>query len=346
MRLAVVKASTLPLRASRQRARTAIALISAALLIAGCQLGSSSASGGTQGTLTVGVVQGIGNAPLYIGLEQGLFRQHGLSVTVKSFDTATAEFSALTSGRIDVAAGDYADFLYKESTSGTSLRLIADGYDAAPNVMEVLTLPNSGITTPADLQNKKVATPEPDAIPASGNGSISGVPYSMEMLATESVLESDGVSPSAVTWKPTAMQNMLSELSSGKVDAILVTEPYIFEAEARLGATEVLDSCSGVTAGLPLSGYFSLSSFAQRNGPNLRAFQAAVLAAQTEAAMRGPVTAALPRAAGMTAQDAALVSLGVYPTFLNIGQVQRVAQLLYDAGVTSSLVDVRGMASG
>ena len=125
-----------------------------------------------------------------------------------------------------------------------------------------------------------------------------------------------------------------------------MTEPYILEAEEQLGATEVLDSCSGVTAGLPLAGYFSLSSFAQRNGPNLRGFQAAVLAAQTEAAMRGPVTAALPRAAGMTAQDAALVSLGVYPTFLNIGQVQRVAQLLYDAGVTSSLVDVRGMAFG
>ena len=56
--------------------------------------------------------------------------------------------------------------------------------------MEVLSLPGSGITTPQKLKHKVVATPERQLIP-SGNS----VPYSMETLATQSVLNSDGVSP-------------------------------------------------------------------------------------------------------------------------------------------------------
>ena len=216
MRLAVVKASILPLRVSQRRARTAIALISAALLIAGCQLGSSSAAGGTQGTLTVGVVQGIGNAPLYIGLRAGAVPAtrpecHGQELRygyrrVLGADQRSHRCRGRRLCRLPVQAGHLRHVV---AAHRGRLRRGAE---------------RDGSAHPAgfrdhdatDLQDKKIATPEPDAIPANGSGSISGVPYSMAMLATESVLESNGVSPSAVTWKPTPMQDMLSELSSGK----------------------------------------------------------------------------------------------------------------------------------
>ena len=110
-----------------------------------------------------------------------------------------------------------------------------------------------------------VATPEPQLIPSlNGSYTTDTVPYSLETLATESVLGSDGVTPTGVTWKPTPMQDMIRELRSGQVSAILATEPYIIQAESQLGAVEVMDSCSGITANLPLSGYFSLAAFCQR----------------------------------------------------------------------------------
>ncbi len=290
----------------------------------------------------MGVVSSVGNAPLYVGLHNHIFSAHGVSVTVKSYSTTAQEINALKQGDITVAAGPYADFLYAQATGQTanSMQLLADGYDASSNLVEVLTLPSSGITTPQGLTRQTIATPEPGQIPVAGNAST---PYSMEMLATESVMASEGVSPSNVTWRPMPMSGMISALHAHTVQAILVTEPYIFEAESQLGATEVIDSCSGVTSGLPLAGYFSLTSFVRGNAPVLRSFQEALLAAQSAASMRGPVTSVLGSSAGVKAQDAALVNIGTYPTFLNVGQVQRVAQLLYESGATSTLINVKSM---
>jgi len=45
----------------------------------------------------------------------------------------------------------------------------------------------------------------------------------------------------------------------------------------------------------------------------------------------------------MPPADARLVTLGQYPTFLNVGQVQRVANLMYDSGMVPSLISVRSM---
>ena len=88
------------------------------------------------------------------------------------------------------------------------------------------------------------------------------VPYNIQTLAAEEVLQNDGVSPSSVNWTQVPAPDLIGALRSGQVKAILATEPYIFEAEEQLGAIEVVDASSGVTSGLPMSGYFSLASYA------------------------------------------------------------------------------------
>lgn len=331
--------------------RLALGIASVALLVSACQVPGTSASGPASGTqITVGVVPGVDNAPLHVAAEDGLFRAQGLNVTIKTYSSLNPEIHALTSGQVDIAAGDYADFFYEQANGLASLHLIADGYDATSNLMEVLTLPKSGEpTTPQDLSGKTVATPEAQVIPpGSGAGSCASdnAPYNIETLATESVLESDGVSPTSVCWKPTPAADMIGELRSGQVSAILATEPYILQAESQLGAVELLDSCSGETTDLPLSGYFSLAAYARTHAPAVAAFQSALGKAQAESAMRGPVQAALPSFAGISAQDAALITLGTYPTFLSVGQVQRVATLMYNSGMISAPLNVSSLASG
>ena len=197
--------------------------------MSGCQVPGTSASGQGDpgsGQLTVGIVPGIDNSPLHVGMSAGSFRDHGLNIVVKTYSSLRPEFQALKSGSVDIAAGDYADFFYQDATGNASLHLVADGYDAAPNVMEVLTLPGSGITTPQGLEHKVVATSEPQLIPPdNGAYTSNSVAYSMETLATQAVLNSDGVTPTSVTWKPTPKQDMIGELRSGQVSAILATEP-------------------------------------------------------------------------------------------------------------------------
>ena len=294
------------------------------------------ASAGDQ-SLTVAAVPGVDDAPLYVASREGLFDQHGLNVTIRDYQTVKQEIAALSQGQADIAAGDYADFFYAHSHGKVQeLRLIADGYDAAPSVVEVLTRSGSPISSPQQLAGKTVAAPEAQVIPQSAT-----TPYSLEMMATEAVLRNDGISASSINWVPMPEQQMAGALKSRRVDAILVTEPYILQAQTQLGAVPVVDSCSGVTAALPLLGYFGLDAFTGKHTQAVQAFQAAMARAQTAAALRGPVQTTLVSSMDMSKQDAALVTLGDYPTFLSTSQVQRVADLMYDAGMIDSPLAVR-----
>src|SRR5215469_6866887 len=319
-------------RASAAASRIALVSVSAAVLAAGCHVpgtgGSGSATTGS-GSITVAAVRGIDNAPLQLAVQQGLFRQHGLSVTIQPYTSVGQEIAALNSGHAQIAVGDYTDFFYAQYRGAAKLSLIADGYDAVANSIAILTLPTSGITSPQQLQGLTVASPPLGNIP-----SQHGLPYNMPTLAAEQVLQSDGLSPTSVSWRPTAAGSMITALRSGRVKAILVTEPYIFQAEA--GAVEVVDSSNGVTGNLPLSGYFSLASYAKQQTANVQAFQAALSQAQSDASMGGGVQAVLPQYAGMSRQDAAMATVGTYPSTLSIGQVQRVLQLMVDSGMIAN----------
>jgi NitT/TauT family transport system substrate-binding protein len=322
--------------------RIAPAVLSVAVLVSGCQ-GPGTAASGNGAAITVAVVPGIDNAPLSVAVQDGLFRQHGLNVTVRDYQSLDAEFQALTSGQAQIAAGDYTSFFYEQATNNhASLRLIADGYDAAPNSVAILTLPGSGIATPQQLQGSvTVATPLAQMAPASA-----AAPYNIQTLAAEEVLQNDGVSPSGVGWTPMQANDMIGALGSHRVKAILATEPYILEAEEQLGAVEVVDASSGVTSGLPMSGYFSLASYAGANPSAVQAFQGALDQAQSDCAQRGPLQPVLSQLTGMRTGDAALVTLGTYPISLNVSQVQRVATLMYDSGMIRNPVNVSALTSG
>ena len=143
-----------------------------------------------------------------------------------------------------------------------------------------------------------------------------------------------------------APQDMIGALRTGQVKAILVTEPYILQAEEQLGAVELVNASTGVTDGLPMSGYFSLASYQHGNPSAVQAFQKALAQAQSECAQRGPAQAVLSHLTGISAGESALVTLGTYPASLNVGQVQRVATLMYDAGMIRTPISVTSLTSG
>src|SRR5215472_9096630 len=147
--------SARPLSSGRARIAAGCAVASAVLL-AGCQLPGSGSSGALQqapagSSITVASVPGVGDAPLYVAQQEGLFRQAGLTVHIRSYKTAAAEVAALHNGTANVAAGDYASFFYQQETPGAApIVVLADGYDAGTDIMDVLVSPDSPITTPQD----------------------------------------------------------------------------------------------------------------------------------------------------------------------------------------------------
>ena len=322
--------------ARRVRVFAGVAAAAAVLtVVAGCRVPGM--SGGTSapqvsGTINVGAAPGVGVVPLYLALQSGAFRHTGLTVHVVTYSSISSELQDLQAGKIQVAYGDYANMFYAQAhalaaggKSGLNMVIVADGYDAAPNTMEVLTLPNSGIVTPKNLQGKTIGTTEPQMMSMSN----AGQPYSLETVATQSVLTNDNVTLARVHWRPVGSSALLGALENHQVNAIVATEPTIFQAESQLGAVPVVDSATGATANLPLDGYFALRSFASKNSAQLNAFRSALETGQSAASQQAPVRAALEHSVGLAMSDASLVTLGIYPTSMNASDLQRVVSLMF-----------------
>jgi NitT/TauT family transport system substrate-binding protein len=315
------------------------ATVTGLILMAGCQFpGTGSAAGSSptaSGTITVVAPPGVADAPLYIGIRDGLFTRAGLTVKVVPSSSgqqalsAKQEVAALGNGNADIVFADYSDMFYaQELKPSPHLLTVADGYDAGPGVMEILTLPGSSIVSPKDLAGKTIGTDQAQLMPPTGRGGHPR-PYSQDTLAAWSVLQSDNVDQSTIHWAPMPATQLLDALKSHQVDAILATEPIIYEAESQLGAVPVLDACTGATANLPLYGYFTNKAYADRNGRVLTAFRAALEKAQAQASMAAPLQNALTKSAGLKPQTAALVTFGTYPTTLSAPNIQRVVNLLF-----------------
>jgi len=341
----VVPARRWPARPwSTGRARIAVGCAAAtALLLAGCSLPGSGSGASEQAppgsSITVASVRGVGSAPLYVAQQQGLFQQAGLTVHIHSYRTTAAEVTALHSGQANVAVGDYASFFYAQKTDAKApMVVLADGYDAGPSIMEVLVRADSPIASPQDLQFKTIGTAEPQVIPYK-----LATPYSLETVAASSVLENDGIQPDQVTWRPMPMDRLIGALRSGAVDAILVTEPEIYQAQSQMGARSVLDACSGQTVNLPLQGYFAPASYANQHRDALAAFRAALMRAQASANEPAPLDKALTRYGGMSRETASLITVGVYPTSLQVTSLQRVADLMSFYGALPHPLDVSTM---
>jgi len=319
------------------------------VLLAGCQMpwsGSSAASAQAPAgsSITVAAGPGVGNAALYVAQQQGLFRQAGLTVHVRSYHTVAAEVTALDNGTANVAVGNYATFFYAQEkpaafyareTAKAPMVVLADGYDAAPDIMDVLVRPDSRISSPQGLQNATIGTAQPELPP-------NGAPYSLETVAASSVLENDGVPLTAVHFKPMPEGQLIGALQSGAVDAILVTEPEIYQAESQIGARSVLDACSGETVNLPLDGYFASASYAKQHHDELAAFHGALMRAQASANQPAPLNSALTHT-GMSRETASLITVGVYPTSLRVTSLQRVADLMSFYGSLPYPLDVAKM---
>jgi NitT/TauT family transport system substrate-binding protein len=333
--------------APRARARTAhhavtvLAGLSLAMIVAGCNLPGSSAAGNAadSSTITVGVVPGIDNATLALAQQNGLFTAAGIKVKIVDYASVKAEMTALRTNAINIADGDYGDLFFAQASAPSPIyQIVADGYDAAPGVLELMTLPSSRIKSPIELAGRQIGVPDTQQL-----GAPTDAPDSLSVAAATAVLQSFSVNLSAVRWQPMAPLDEIRALQHGQVQAALLAEPYIYLAQRQLGAVQLVDACSGSTAGLPLSGYFSTTSWSRNNTAAVTAFRSAIEQAAANAAMPGPVQAVLPGYAKLTKQEAALVTVGVYPAATISASLQRTADLLFGVGVIRNQLNVAAM---
>jgi NitT/TauT family transport system substrate-binding protein len=310
--------------------------LSAAAGISACNPFSQEVTTTAAPVVRVGVVPGIDNATLYLAKKNGYFSSAGISVEIADYKTVGAELHALRQGHVDIAAGDYGDLFAKQSAlQKSAFKILADGYDAAPGVVQIMTMPNSPVKSPSGL--RVIGAPNVDEV-----GAPTGGPNSLAIASATSVLQSLGVNLSNLTWQNMSETQEINELVSGQIKAALLTQPYVYRAQQK-GAILLVDACSGATAGIPLSGYFTSTSWANDQSKEVAAFRTGLARANAQAAMPGPVQAILPKYAHLSTEEAALITTGVYPLSTITANLQRTADLMNRVGMIPRQLNVAKM---
>jgi NitT/TauT family transport system substrate-binding protein len=344
--------STMPQQQRRRPCRTRLLLTAVAgvalLLAAGCSGGGSGTSP-VAGTITIAAVPSVDDAPLWLAKDKGLFAAAGLNVQINTVSNDAAAVAEVANGQAQIAASDYGNILaYQASPKGTAspLYLLADGYDAGTGNVEIMVAPGPGsITNPANLKGQTIGVPSQltiDALGAPPTDSSpvptvpTGLPSSLDAVAASDEISDYLLGVSLfVTWKPMPEAQELTELQKGQLKAALLTQPYVYEAEAGFGAVALTDVFSGQTANLPLSGYVAADSWARGNSQAIADFRSAMADAQTQASTVGPIQQTLQTALGIHMADADMTSLGTYPTTISSLQISRVATLVQSARVVA-----------
>ena len=332
------------MRSPRRLSLAATAGVATALLAAGCSSsGSSNASNSSgakspsasasaleQSHITVGALPVVDDAGLYLANKLGYFSQEGLTVTIAPVTQSTQAIPDMLHGTIAIIGGaNYVSYFEAQAKGTTQFKVLAEGVTCQPNTFGVAALPSSGITKPADLAGKTVAV---------------NLTNNIQTLTLNAVLKADGVNPSSVHYVVVPFPNMIAALKAHQVNAISAVEPFLTGAEASDGAKEVVSSCDGPVADMPMSGYFATQSWAQQNPNTARAFQTALLKAQAYAdANPGAVKSILPTYIKITPQAAAAVPLNNYPSTLDPAQLQKVITLMGSGGLPTTSLSASGL---
>ncbi|RJO70809.1 ABC transporter substrate-binding protein [Nocardia panacis] len=308
----------------RSRALAALAF-ACALLLTAC--GGATEQSGPKTHLTIGALPILDDAPLFIAVQEGFFKQEGLTVSTKIVAQSTQALPSLLHGDIDIiSGGNYVSYFQGNARGAFDVQVLAAASTCASDAFGVLTLPDSGVRTPADLAGKKIAV---------------NLVNNVQTLLGDTLLKSSGIDTGGIHYVQIPFAEMDRALSAHQVDAISVVEPFLSGAQ-HSGAVQVMSLCTGPTEKFPLSGYFATRDWVGKNPLAARAFQRAMARAQQVATdNRAAVERIIPTYTAIGAQDAQRIRLGGYPVGTDAEQLQRVADLMKQGGMLDAPLDVR-----
>lgn len=349
------RSATIPLPPRPRAWRRISALGGVLVLAAGAVSACSSGNGSLEkSNLNVGYVEGIGASAVSLGVQQGDFSSVGLTVALKPFASDQAEEQALQSGAIDIALGDYTEFLDTSTSKvANSVQVIGEGYDAGDNTIGLVAATGSPLAD-QDLTGDKTGV---SYNIAAGNTSVA-VPTgdSPEFVALANWLideqnplglglDSIKTVQSASTTSSDAAQAMVNQVVSGSSDTAVLDEPYLTEALESGKVTEIANLDTGNANDMPIDGYFTLANTVTNDPNTIAAFQDGLSTAQALGQSRVQIEAAL-YASGVTHQVAATTEIGNFPAGIVAANVSNILTLMGSAQVQTSNLSSSALTGG
>ena len=175
--------------------------------------------------LKVGVNEAI-SALIFVGQERGMFKRHGLDLSLKNYQVGLYSINDLVEGKIDVA-GCTELVLALQGFKRSDLRAL--GTIASADSIDVVARKDRGINRPEDLRGKRVGV---------NRNTISD-------FFLLSFLSFHGVSPSEIQMIDLKPSEIVAALAEGKIDAASCYYPYSDALRKTLGENGVSWSAQG-----------------------------------------------------------------------------------------------------
>lgn len=240
----------------------------AALALAACGGGgddSPSPAATTDGELTpitVGVMPVVDTASIWLGVDEGIFAEHGLDVTLELASGGAAIVPTVVSGDFDFGFSNVASVLLA-TDQGLPLTIVAPGSattgDPEADMGAILSRPGAGFEDAGDLNGATIAVVTLNALPS---------------VLVSHVIDLSGGDSSTVNFVEMPFPDMPAALANGTVDAAWIFEPFVEIAKIQ-GAELVTHLLVETSEDLMMSAYFVLDSYAEANPEIVEAFSAA-----------------------------------------------------------------------
>ncbi|NRQ34411.1 ABC transporter substrate-binding protein [Nonomuraea sp. NN258] len=277
-------------------------------------------------TLTIGIVPVPSSAPLFIAEKRGFFKEEGLTVKTEVIQAPQAVMPKILNGSMDAFLTSYVSLLSINDSGAAKLKLFQHSQEAAPGIAGVVVPKGSAVKEAKDLKGKTIAV---------------NVLKALGQTATNAHLQQAGLNPEDVKYVPVQFAEQLAALSSGKVDAAWLVEPFLTSAKTQLGATQVIDTMDGPTAGIPIDGWGVSEDWLAKNPNTAAALHRALSKAQAIAGSdRNAINEVIPTYTQIPAEAAAAMKLGVFSAEVDKANFQKLADLLTGYGYLKAKVDV------
>jgi NitT/TauT family transport system substrate-binding protein len=304
-----------------------------ALTTAACGSGSDSGAAASSGgvtTLNVAYVPYNGDAPTFLGMDQGIYKKHDVDLKMSVAQAPAAAIASLVSGDVQIAFTTVVTLVTAVS-QGTQIRCLTpvDGtVSAAPDQLSTATMvkADSPVKTEADLAGKNVA------VVALG---------SQNHLFTLQEADKAGIDPKSVNVVQLPFAQMQAALEQGQVDAVVSTQPFTSQIQAAGGRVvnwpeaELNEGGNGTC-------WATSEQFIQKNPEVVKNF----IAAHTEAINyakdhEDEARATIPNFLDVTAEQASHAVLGVdYNPTLNSDSIEKFEKSMLKYGFISDDVAV------
>jgi NitT/TauT family transport system substrate-binding protein len=266
------------------------------LTVVSCGKGSATVTANSSGLLPLKIgytAAGAGYADLYDGKDYGIFKKHGLDVTLVRLNTSAQLVAGLASNSVQIGVGVAADSA-TAIMKGAGLKFVA--MSEPTYNLEMWASPD--VATINDLKGKKVALTSPNS---EGDFGLTALLTAHGMSRTD--VTTDYVQSAAAE---------VAALDSHAVSAIL-TQPPQGTSTRQKGAHQ-LASLSNLP--FPLGSYTVESSYLQKNRDLVKKF----VAAEAEALQYLPTHAAETEAAikKYTGENDASLDTYAYQFFLKV----------------------------